>query len=70
MAARRVSTRLTGVAVSMLLLAGLGCSLCPFVPQPATDTPLPPPLPTEPPVPIAWLPGAMVRSTRDTMSWF
>jgi hypothetical protein len=51
MAARRVSTRLTGVAVSMLLLAGLGCSLCPFVPQPATATPLPPPLPTEPPVP-------------------
>ncbi len=31
-----------GLAALLLLLAGLGCSVCPLVPRPATDTPMPP----------------------------
>ncbi len=42
---------LIGAAGLMLLLAGLGCSLSPSVPQLPTDTPMPPP--TDTPAPVA-----------------
>ncbi|MDY7080641.1 MAG: PPC domain-containing protein [Chloroflexota bacterium] len=44
---------LTGMAGLVLLLANLGCSVCPLVPQPPTVTPSPPPPPTDPPTPEA-----------------
>ncbi|MCP4538252.1 MAG: hypothetical protein GY832_14020 [Chloroflexi bacterium] len=44
MMGRRASLWLVGLAMLTLLLAGLGCSVCPFVPQlPSTSTPSPPP---------------------------
>lgn len=41
---------LIGMAAFMLLLTGLGCSICPLVPQPPTATPSPP---TDTPTPEA-----------------
>jgi hypothetical protein len=45
---KRRAVWLVGVVVLALLLAGLGCSICPLIPQPSpTSTPVSPPLPTE-----------------------
>ncbi len=52
MISRRASLWLIGLAVLTLFLAGLGCSVCPFVPQPPTSTPLPPPPPADTPTPV------------------
>jgi len=45
MTGNRASLRLVAMAVLALLLAGLGCSVCPFVPQPSPPTTSPPPPP-------------------------
>ena len=51
MTGRRAPLWLIGIAVLALLLASLGCGVCPFVPRPPTSTPLPPPPPTDTPTP-------------------
>ena len=53
MTSKRAPLWLAGVAGLVLLLAGLGCSICPFVPQPPTSAPLPPTPPPDTPMPEA-----------------
>ncbi len=53
---RRVSLQWVWIAVLILFLTSLGCSVCPFVPQLPTDTPVPPtdmPAPQATPIPTS-----------------
>ena len=62
MMGKRTSRWLIRIALLLLFLAGLGCSVCPFVPQLATSTPLPP---TDTPTPRA-TPTPQPTPTPDT----